>query len=103
MGRFGRLLFHIVGGHTDDDIQRFGGPIGAKRRQKRLSSVIFHGFWPFSQRDAAQSLPRFSLRVVRLILPFFVVGIAAQGCVGGKIRAFRLNSPYFTQNPGGRY
>ena len=78
-------------------IQRFGGPIGAKRRQKRLSSVIFHGFWPFSQRDAGQVLPRFPLRVVRLLLPFFLTGIAARGCVGGEIRAFRLNSPNFTQ------
>ena len=78
MGRWCGKVSQIVGGHTDDDIQRFGGPIGAKRRQKRLSSVIFHVFWPFSQRDAAYLLSRFSLCVVRLLLPFFVLGIAAR-------------------------
>ena len=57
----------IVDDHADDDIRHCGGPIGAKRRQKSRSSVIFHGFWPVSLRDAAQSLPRLLSRVDRLL------------------------------------
>ena len=34
----------------DDDIRRCGGPIGSKRRQKRLSSVNFMVFGRFSAR-----------------------------------------------------
>ena len=57
MGRGLCLVSSIVGGHMDDDIRRCGGPIGSKRRQKRLSSVNFHGFWPFSQRERSRLLP----------------------------------------------
>ena len=53
MGRGFCLVSSIVGGHMDDDIRRCGGPIGSKRRQKRLSSVNFHGFWPFLSENAA--------------------------------------------------
>ena len=67
----------IVGDHTDDDIRHCGGPIGAKRRQKSRSRVIFHGFWPFSQRDAAQLLPRLFEPIPRLLWPFFVTGLVA--------------------------
>ena len=77
MGRCLLKLSQIVGGHTNDDIRLCGGPIGAKRRQKSRSSVIFHGFWPFSQRDAAQLLPRLFEPVARLLWPFFVSGFVA--------------------------
>ena len=77
MGRFRRKLSHIVDGHVDDDIRLCGGPIGAKRRQKSRSRVIFHGFWQFSQRDAAQLLPRLFEPVARLLWPFFVSGFVA--------------------------
>ena len=77
MGRCRRKLSQIVGGHTDDDIRLCGGPIGAKRRQKSRSRVIFHGFWQFSQRDAAQLLPRLLVLVARLLRPFFVSGFDA--------------------------
>ena len=59
----------IVGDHADDDIRHCGGPIGAKRRQKRRSHGFLHGFWQFSRREAAQLLPRFLQRVVRLPAP----------------------------------
>ena len=72
MGRCRCFLSQIVDGHTDYDTRRCGGPIGAIRGSQRLSSVIFHGFWPFSLRDAAQSLPRLLPRVDRLLWPFFV-------------------------------
>ena len=77
MGRFRRKLSHIVDGHVDNDILLCGGPIGAKRRQKSRSRVIFHGFWQFSQRDAAQLLPRLFEPVARLLWPFFVSGFVA--------------------------
>ena len=77
MGRFRRKLSHIVDGHVDNDILLCGGPIGAKRRQKSRSRVIFHGFWPFSQRDAAQLLPRLFEPIPRLLWPFFVTGLVA--------------------------
>ena len=79
MGRCLLKLSQIVGGHTNDDIRLCGGPIGAKRRQKSRSRVIFrgHGFWPFSQRDAAQLLPRLFEPVARLLWPFFVSGFVA--------------------------
>ena len=77
MGRCRRKLSQIVEGHVDDDIRLCGGPIGAKRRQKSRSSIIFHGFWPFSQRDAAQLLPRLFEPVARLLWPFFVSGFVA--------------------------
>ena len=80
MGRCRRKLSQIVDGHVDDDIRLCGGPIGAKRRQKSRSSVIFHGFWPVSLRDAAQSLPRLLPRVDRLLWPFFVSEFVARGC-----------------------
>ena len=75
----------IVGDHTEDDIRHCGGPIGAKRRQKSRSSVIFQGFWPFSQRDAAQLLPRLFEPVARLLWPFFVSGFVAGGCPGAEL------------------
>ena len=51
MGRCRRKLSQIVDGHVDDDIRLCGGPIGAKRRQKSRSRVIFHGFFAiFSAR-----------------------------------------------------
>ena len=77
MDRCRRKLSQIVDGHVDDDIRLCGGPIGAKRRQKSRSRVIFHGFWPFSQRDAAQLLPRLFEPVPRLLWPFFVSGFVA--------------------------
>ena len=67
----------IVDDHADDDIRYCGGPIGAKRRQKRRSHGFLHGFWPFSQRDAAQLLPRLFEPVARLLWPFFVSGFVA--------------------------
>ena len=87
MGRCRRKLSQIVDGHVDDDIRLCGGPIGAKRRQKSRSSVIFHGFWPFSLRDAAQLLPRLLPRVDRLLWPFFVSGFVARGCPRVELRA----------------
>ena len=84
MGRCRRKLSHIVDGHVDNDILLCGGPIGAKRRQKSRSSVIFRGFWPFSQRDAAQLLPRLFEPVARLLWPFFVSGFVAGGCPGAE-------------------
>ena len=77
VGHWCPKLSQIVGGHTDDDIRLCGGPIGAKRRQKSRSRVIFHGFWQFSQRDAAQLLPRLFEPVARLLWPFFVSGFVA--------------------------
>ena len=53
MGRCRCFLSQIVDGHTDYDTRRCGGPIGAIRGSQGLSSVIFHGFCPFSLRDAA--------------------------------------------------
>ena len=85
MGRCLPKLSQIVGGHTNDDIRLCGGPIGAKRRQKSRSSVIFRGFWPFSQRDAAQLLPRLFEPVARLLWPFFVSGFVAGGCPGAEL------------------
>ena len=34
LGRWCTFLSQIVGGHTENDIRRCGGPIGSKRRQK---------------------------------------------------------------------
>ena len=85
VGHWCPKLSQIVGGHTDDDIRLCGGPIGAKRRQKSRSSIIFHGFWPFSQRDAAQLLPRLFEPVARLLWPFFVSGFVAGGCPGAEL------------------
>ena len=65
----------------------YRGPIGAIRGSQRLSSVIFHGFCPFSLRDAAQSLPRLLPRVDGLLCPFFVSGFAARGCPRVELRA----------------
>ena len=87
MGRCRCFLSQIVDGHTDYDTRRCGGPIGAIRGSQRLSSVIFHGFWPFSLRDAAQSLPRLLPRVDRLLWPFFVGGFVARGCPRVELRA----------------
>ena len=87
MGRCRCFLSQIVDGHTDYDTRRCGGPIGAIRGSQRLSSVIFHGFWPFSLRDAAQSLPRLLPRVDRLLWPFFVSGFVARGCPRVELRA----------------
>ena len=69
MGRCRILRSQIVGGHMVNDVRRCGGSIGSKRRQKRRSQLILHGFWPFSQREAAHLLPRFLQRVVRLPAP----------------------------------
>ena len=87
MGRCRCFLSQIVDGHTDYDTRRCGGPIGAIRGSQRLSSVIFHGFWPFSLRDAAQSLPRLLPRVDRLLWPFFVSGFVARGFPRVELRA----------------
>ena len=76
----------IVGGHTDDDIRRCGGPSGSKLHQKRLSNVIFHGFWPFSQRERSQLLPCLLLCVVRLHPPTKVIGRGARGCERVELR-----------------
>ena len=75
----------IVDDHADDDIRHCGGPIGAKRRQKRRSHGFLRGFWPFSQRDAAQLLPRLFEPVPRLLWPFFVSGFVAGGCPGAEL------------------
>ena len=75
----------IVGDHADDDIRHCGGPIGAKRRQKRRSHGFLHGFRPFSQRDAAQLLPRLFEPVARPLWPFFVRGFVAGGCPGAEL------------------
>ena len=77
----------IVGDHTDDDIRHCGGPIGAKRRQKRRSHGFLHGFGPFFQQDAAQLLPRLFEPVARLLWPFFVSGFVARGCPRVELRA----------------
>ena len=87
MGRCRCFLSQIVDGYTYYDTRRCGGPIGAIRGSQRLSSVIFHGFWPFSLRDAAQSLPRLLPRVDRLLWPFFVGGFVARGCPRVELRA----------------
>ena len=87
MGRCRCFLSQIVEGHTDYDTRRCGGPIGAIRGSQGLSSVIFHGFWPFSLRDAAQLLPRLLPRVDRLLWPFFVSGFVARGCPRVELRA----------------
>ena len=80
-----RSRLAIVDDHTEDDIRHCGGPIGAKRRQKRRSHGFLHGFWPFSQRDAAQLLPRLFEPVARLLWPFFVSGFVAGGCPGAEL------------------
>ena len=87
MGRCRCFLSQIVDGYTYYDTRRCGGPIGAIRSSQRLSSVIFHGFCPFSLRDAAQSLPRLLPRVDGLLCPFFVSGFAARGCPRVELRA----------------
>ena len=87
MGRCRCFLSQIVDGHTDYDTRHCGGPIGAIRGNQGLSSVIFHGFCPFSLRDAAQLLPRLLPRVDRLLWPFFVSGFVARGCPRVELRA----------------
>ena len=87
MGRCRCFLSQIVDGYTYYDTRRCGGPIGAIRSSQRLSSVIFHGFCPFSLRDAAQSLPRLLPRVDGLLWHFFVSGFAARGCPRVELRA----------------
>ena len=87
MGRCRCFLSQIVDGHTDYDTRHCGGPIGAIRGNQGLSSVIFHGFCPFSLRDAAQSLPRLLPRVDRLLWPFFVSEFVARGCPRVELRA----------------
>ena len=78
-------LHGIVDDHADDDIRHCGGPIGAKRRQKRRSHGFLHGFGPFFQQDAAQLLPRLFEPVARLLWPFFVSGFVAGGCPGAEL------------------
>ena len=80
-----RSLHYIVDDHADDDIRHCGGPIGAKRRQKRRSHGFLHGFWQFSRREAAQLLPRLFEPVPRLLWPFFVSGLVAGGCPGAEL------------------
>ena len=75
-----RSRLAIVDDHTEDDIRHCGGPIGAKRRQKRRSHGFLHGFWPFSRREAAQLLPRFLQRVARLPVPMAYTKCFARGC-----------------------
>tara|TARA_B100000459_G_scaffold67671_1_gene37367 strand:- start:615 stop:830 length:216 start_codon:yes stop_codon:yes gene_type:complete len=69
MGRCRCFLSQIVDGHADDDIRHCSGPIGSKRRQKKTIVAHFAPFWPFFQNEAAQLLPRFLQRVVRLPVP----------------------------------
>ena len=85
MGRCRPSLSQIVGGHTDDDTRRCGGPTGLKRRQQRRSHGFWHGFGAFSQRDAAHLLPRFFQPVARLLWPFFVRGFVAGLCVAAEL------------------
>ena len=99
MGLCRCFLSQIVGGHTDDDIRHCGGPIGSKRRQKRLSSVIFHGFGPFSRRDGQRLLPRLLHSVVRLLWPFFVSEFVARGCPCAEYEAAFLAILARTCNP----
>ena len=87
MGRCRCFFSQIVDGHTDYDTRRCGGPIGAIGGNQGQSSVIFHGFGPFSLRDAAQSLLRLLPRVDRLLWPFFVSGFVARGCPRVELRA----------------
>ena len=91
MGRGLCLVSQIVGGHTDNDIRRCSGPIGSKRHQKRLSSVILACFGPFSQRDAARLLPRFRQHINWLLLLFFVTTRVARGCPGVELRASKVS------------
>ena len=91
-GRSLSFLSQIVDGYMDYDTQHCGGPIGSKRRQKRLSSVIFHGFGPFSRRDGQRLLPRLLHSVVRLLWPFFVSGFVARGCPCAEYEAAFLAS-----------
>ena len=85
MGRCRPSLSQIVGGHTDDDTRRCGGPTGLKRRQQRRSHGFWHGFGAFSQRDAAHLLPRFFQPNVRLLCPFFLRGFVAGLCVAAEL------------------
>ena len=87
MGRCRCFLSQIVEGYTHYDTRRCGGPIGAIRGSQGLSSVIFHGFCPFSLRDAAQSLPRLLPRVDGLLWPFFVSEFVARGCLRVELLA----------------
>ena len=86
MGHCCGKVSEIIGGHTNDDIRRCGGPIGSKRRQKSRSRGLFHGFCPFSRREADYLLPRFLDGVVRLLMPFFVIKLVARGCPGAELR-----------------
>ena len=87
-----RSLHAIVDDHAEDDIRHCGSPIGAKRRQKRRSHGFLHGFGPFSQRDAAQLLPRLFESVARLLWPFFVSGFVAGGCPGAELGPLTIKS-----------
>ena len=86
------FLHGVVGDHADDDIRHCGGPIGAKRRQKRRSHGFLHGFWQFSRREAAQLLPRLFEPVPRLLWPFFVSGLVAGGCPGAELGPLTIKS-----------
>ena len=74
------IFILIVNGLTDYNTRRCGAPAGSKRRKKRLSSVIFHGLWPFPWRERSQLLPRLPLSVVRLHSPTKVSWRVARGC-----------------------
>ena len=85
MGRCRPSLSQIVAGRTDDDIRRYSGPTGLKRRQQRGSHAFLHCFGAFSQRDAAHLLPRFFQPNVRLLCPFFLRGFVAGLCVAAEL------------------
>ena len=87
-----RSRLSIVDDHADDDIRHCGGPIGAKRRQKRRSHGFLHGFWQFSRREAAQLLPRLFEPVSRLLWPFFVSGFVAGGCPRAELGPLTIKS-----------
>ena len=86
MGRCRCFLSQIVDGHTatipDTAVAR-----SARYGATKGCRVSFHGFCPFSLRDAAQSLPRLLPRVDRLLWPFFVSGFVARGCPRVELRA----------------
>ena len=87
MGRCRCFLSQIVDGYTYYDTRRCGGPIGAIRSSQRLSSVIFHGFGPFSRRVGQRLLPRLLHSVVRLLWHFFVSGFVARVCPRAEYEA----------------
>ena len=99
MGRCRCFLSQIVDGHTDYDTRRCGGPIGAIGGNHGQSSVIFHGFGPFSRRDGQRLLPRLLHSVVRLLWPFFVSEFVARGCPCAEYEAAFLAILARTCNP----